>query len=94
MPILQTLCDAFVQAIDAYEAETAHHVPIHRQTEITALRRRLSDCQTQRMNALAFRQEMVDYVRHLSAGFFAFIPRFDSRLRKKLQAVLAQPCFS
>lgn len=95
MPILQTLCDAFGRAIDAYEAEVAPNVPINRQTEIATLRRRLIDCQTQPpINALVFRQEMVDYVRNLPAGFFAFIPKFDSRLRKKLQVVLAQPCFS
>lgn len=93
MPILNDFCDALKQAISKYEGEV-QPVPLHRQQEIQTLRARIDQCLQDKIDSVEFREEMVEYTKNIPAGLFAFIPAFDSRLRKYLLAVLNQERFS
>lgn len=93
MPILETFCQAIEQAIRAYETQV-HPVPVHRQTEIQTLRTHLANAQHNHVDSMVLRAELIAYINALPAGRFAFIPLFDSRLRKQLQTVMTDARFS
>jgi hypothetical protein len=93
MPILEIFCEAIENAIQTYEKEV-QKIPVHRQNETQVLRQWLIECKQNKMDSVEFRIKMVDYVNKIPAGFLAFIPQFDSRLRKNLQIPLADTRFS
>ncbi len=93
MPILEDFCNALKAALSEYETEV-QVIPVYRQETIRGLRTRLDGCLQNQMDSAELREEMVEYTKNIPAGFFAFIPLFDSRLRKKLQAVLNDNHFS
>lgn len=82
-----------VAGINEYETDRFPQIPSQRQVTVNELRARLDQRQAEQLDSLAFREEMVTYMAAMPVSHFLFIS-FESRLRKKLQAVLDEKRFS
>jgi hypothetical protein len=94
MTIIEDFCTAFKEAISEYETEMAGKIHPERAKSIEKLREVLDESLREEKDSITFRREMVGYIKKMPVGALAFIPLFDSRLRRKLQRVLDRPCFS